>query len=109
MRLLNHLSEIVEAEAPELRRYRPCEVIAGFTLSMRRELNFSYECRSAERIAANLAACPEIVVPHIYWQWSGERLNVQDSSAGFPDVISPRWMLPAWIANCWPAEEQTPS
>jgi len=84
LRLLNHLSEIVEAEAPELRRYRPCEVIAGFTLSMRRELNFSYECRSAERIAANLAACPEIVVPHIYWQWSGERLNVQDCIRGIP-------------------------
>ena len=54
LRLLNRLAEIVEAEAPELRRYHPRELMAGFTLSLRRELNFSYECRSAERIAAIL-------------------------------------------------------
>jgi ubiquinone biosynthesis protein len=84
LRLLNRLAEIAEAEVPELRRYHPRELMAGFTLSLRRELDFSYECRSAERIAANLASCPEIVVPRIYWQWSGERLNVQDYISGIP-------------------------
>ncbi len=84
LRLLNRLADIVEAEAPELRRYRPREVMAQFTLSLRRELDFSYECRNAERIAANFAACPEIVAPRIYWQWSGERLNVQDYIHGIP-------------------------
>ena len=84
LRLLKRLAEIVEAEAPELRRYRPCEVMAGFTQSLRRELDFSNECRNAERIAANFAACPEIVVPRIYWQWSGERLNLQDYISGIP-------------------------
>ncbi len=84
LRLLNHLAEIVEAEVPELRRYRPREVIAGFTQSMRRELDFSYECRNAVRIAVNFAECPEIVVPHIHWRWSGERLNVQDYITGIP-------------------------
>ena len=84
LRLLKHLAEIVEAEAPELRRYRPCEVSAGFTLTMRRELNFSSECRNAERIAANFAAHSEIVVPRVHWQWSGERLNVQDYIYGIP-------------------------
>ncbi len=84
LRLLARLAEIVEAEAPELRRYRPREVVRQFTLSLRRELDFSAEGRSAERIAANLAAHPEIVVPRIHWQWTGERLNVQDYIEGIP-------------------------
>ena len=84
LRLLARLAEIVEAEAPELRRYRPREVVRQFTLSLRRELDFSAEGRSAERIAANLAAHPEIVVPRIHWQWTGERLNVQDCIEGIP-------------------------
>jgi ubiquinone biosynthesis protein len=84
LRLLVRLAEIVEAEAPELRRYRPREVVRQFALSLRRELDFSAEGRSAERIAANLAAHPEIVVPRIHWAWTGERLNVQDCIEGIP-------------------------
>ena len=82
LRLLARLAEIVEAEAPELRRYRPREVVRQFTLSLRRELDFSAEGRNAERIAANFADHPEIVVPRIHWPWTGERLNVQDYVEG---------------------------
>lgn len=82
LRLLARLAEIVESEAPELRRYRPREVVRQFTLSLRRELDFSAEGRSAERIAAHFADHPEIVVPHIHWPWTGERLNVQDHVEG---------------------------
>ncbi|HMM45728.1 MAG TPA: AarF/UbiB family protein [Candidatus Macondimonas sp.] len=82
LRLLARLAEIVESEAPELRRYRPREVVRQFTLSLRRELDFSAEGRNAERIAANFADHPEIVVPRIHWPWTGERLNVQDYVEG---------------------------
>ncbi|MBW6494032.1 MAG: ubiquinone biosynthesis protein UbiB [Burkholderiaceae bacterium] len=82
LRLLSRLAEIFEAEAPELGRYRPREVVRQFTLSLRRELDFSAEGRSAERIAANFAAHPEIIVPCIHWPWTCERLNVQDYIEG---------------------------
>ncbi|GLT24400.1 putative protein kinase UbiB [Zoogloea oryzae] len=84
LRLLARLAEIVEAEAPDLRRYRPREVVRQFAHSLRRELDFSAEGRNAERIAASFADQPEIVVPRIHWQWSGERLNVQDFIEGVP-------------------------
>lgn len=84
LRLLARLAEIVEAEAPDLRRYRPREVVRQFAHSLRRELDFSAEGRNAERIAASFAEQPEIVVPRIHWQWSGERLNVQDFIEGVP-------------------------
>lgn len=84
LRLLNRLTAIVEAQATDLRRYRPREVMAQLTQSLRRELDFSYEGRNAERIAATFATNREIVVPRVHWQWSGERLNVQDYISGIP-------------------------
>lgn len=84
LRLLKRLAEIVESEAPDLRRYRPKEVVRQFTLSLRRELDFSAEGRSAERIAANFEVQADIVIPRIYWEWTCERLNVQDYIDGIP-------------------------
>ena len=84
LRLLDRLAEIIEKEMPELARYRPREVIRQFAHSLRRELDFSAEGRHAERIAALFVGSPEIVVPRIHWQWTGERLNVQDFIEGIP-------------------------
>ncbi|NMF87597.1 ABC1 kinase family protein [Aromatoleum petrolei] len=84
LRLLARLAEIVEAEAPDLRRYRPCQVVREFTLSLRREIDFAAECRYAERVAASFIGHPEIVIPRVHWQWCGERLNVQDYVEGIP-------------------------
>lgn len=84
LRLIKRLAEILESEAPDLRRYHPREVVRQFTLSLRRELDFSAEGRSAERIATSFEAHPEIVIPRIYWTWTCERLNVQDYIEGIP-------------------------
>ncbi|WP_341650234.1 ABC1 kinase family protein [Thauera humireducens] len=84
LHLLARLADIVESEAPDLRRYHLREVVREFTLSLRRELDFAAECRNAERIASHFADHPEIVIPAIHWSWSGERLNVQDYVEGIP-------------------------
>ncbi|MFN3986788.1 MAG: ABC1 kinase family protein [Rhodocyclaceae bacterium] len=121
LRLLTRLADIIEAEAPDLRRYHLREVVRQLTLSLRREMDFAAECRSAERIAAcfagpgdgagsrsdhhvvadeaGLSAADEvvpesaearpdargdIVIPHIHWQWTCERLNVQECIVGIP-------------------------
>ncbi|MEN5059850.1 AarF/UbiB family protein [Luteimonas sp. TWI1416] len=82
LRLLARLAEIVESQAPDLRRYRPVEVVRQFDASLRRELDFAAECRNAERIAANFADDPAVLVPRVHWQWTCERLNVQDRVVG---------------------------
>lgn len=84
LRLLARLAEIVEAQAPDLRRYRPDEVVQQFAASLRRELDFAAECRNAERIAANFAGFDGILIPRVHWQWTCERLNVQDHVDGIP-------------------------
>ncbi len=82
LRLLNRLVDVMEDEDSELQRYHPREVIRQFTQSLRRELDFAAECRNAERIAENFQENPNIVIPKVYWEWTGERLNVQEYISG---------------------------
>ncbi|MES2244869.1 MAG: AarF/UbiB family protein [Pseudomonadota bacterium] len=104
LRWLARLAKLAEGESPELRAFRPQEVVRQFSQSLRRELDFAGECRNAEHIAENFAdytdkdeptddasaeAAPEpppvlpiIVIPRVYWQWTGERVCVQEFIAG---------------------------
>ncbi|TWQ53836.1 2-polyprenylphenol 6-hydroxylase [Xanthomonas vasicola] len=84
LRLLARLAEIVETRAPDLKRYRPADVVQQFTVSLRRELDFAAEGRNAERIAANFAHDAQVVVPTVYWEWTCESLNVQEFIDGIP-------------------------
>jgi ubiquinone biosynthesis protein len=94
LRWLMRLSELAESESPELRSFRPKEVVRQFAQSLRRELDFAVESRNAERIAANFSnysdtsekldikPAPPIVIPRVYWQWTGERVCVQEYIEG---------------------------
>ncbi len=84
LRLLNRLVDIIENDATEFRRYHPRQIVRQFTQSLRRELDFAAECRSAERVADNLSDDENIVIPKVYWEWTGERLNVQEYIEGIP-------------------------
>ncbi len=82
LRLLQRIVDIAESESPEFRRFHPKEILRQFNQSLRRELDLAGECRNAERVAANLADDPNIIIPNVYWQWTGERLNVQEYIEG---------------------------
>ncbi len=82
LRLLRRLAELAEREWPALQRYQPRALVRQFASSLGRELDLRTECRNAERIAANLGANVNIVVPAIYWQWVSRRLNVQSYIVG---------------------------
>ena len=82
LRLLHRIVEIAQSESSEIRRFHPKEVLRQFNQSLNRELDLAAECRNAERVAANLADDPNIKIPNVYWQWTGERLNVQEYIQG---------------------------
>lgn len=113
LRWLSRLAELIEMGNSELRHFHWQEVVGQFTSSLRRELDFAAECRNAEQIAANFAGYsgpdypphpsfdrvagpnqaekaelrsmpPMIVIPKVYWQWTGERVCVQEYIAGIP-------------------------
>ncbi|MBH2044512.1 MAG: ubiquinone biosynthesis protein UbiB, partial [Comamonadaceae bacterium] len=104
LRWLARLAELADRESPELHAFRPQEMVRQFAQSLRRELDFAGECRNAEHIAENFsgytdqdertgditaeaapepsAVLPIIVIPRVYWQWTGERVCVQEFIAG---------------------------
>ena len=84
LRLLARLAAVIETELPDLRVYRPQQIVRELSRSLQRELNLASECRNAERIAANMAPLPFIVVPRVHWALTSERINVQDFVDGVP-------------------------
>lgn len=112
LRWLSRLAEVIETGNSELRHFRGQDIVRQFTQSLRGELDFAAECRSAERIASNFVdytgpahprddslldddataealaephpPLPIIVMPKVYWQWTGERVCVQDYIEGIP-------------------------
>lgn len=108
LRWLARLAEVAGAEIPELNRYRPQEFVRQFAQSLRRELDFATEGRNADRIRENFASffdsvsgsgprsqmaaeasfkpstAHPIIIPRVYWQWTGERVCVQEFVDGIP-------------------------
>ena len=82
LRLLRRVAELVEAEIPEARRYRPAEIAAQFAASLEREVDFASETRNIERFAKNFAGDPHIVIPRIYPEWTSDTLLVQEHVQG---------------------------
>lgn len=84
LRLLDRLAALAESEFPVLKPYGPQRLVREFARSLRRELDLAAECRSAERVAANLAPLGFVTIPRVHWQYTGTRLNVQDWVDGVP-------------------------
>jgi ubiquinone biosynthesis protein len=82
LRLLQRIVDIAESESSDLRRFHPREILRQFNQSLRRELDLAGECRNAERVALNLAENPYVIIPKVYWQWTGEKINVQEYIQG---------------------------
>lgn len=84
LRLLERLAQLAEDEWPDLRPYQPAGLVRQLGRSLRRELDLQSECHNAERIAAHFARREHIVIPTVYWDWTGERVNVQQRIDGIP-------------------------
>ena len=84
LRLLSRLAEIAEEQLPNAHLYRPRALVHQFASALRSELNLATECRNAERAVANLPDDSVLVIPKVCWQWTCERLNVQELIEGIP-------------------------
>lgn len=84
MRLLTYLALLAENNVPELATYHPKKIVQQFIKSLQNELNFMTEGQNAEQVAANFEGNDRIVIPKIYWEWTKERLNVQEFVEGIP-------------------------
>ncbi|WP_145067364.1 AarF/UbiB family protein [Engelhardtia mirabilis] len=76
LRLLERFAELTEQELPELRRYRPVQMVRLFSRTLREELDLSLEARNTELIGRNLADDEFVEVPEVIDEFTRERLLV---------------------------------
>jgi len=86
MRLIAHLASLAEKHMPELAAYHPQQVVQYFVKSLQNELNFMTEGHNADQVAANFEGHEQIVIPKIHWEWTRQRINVQEFVDGIPGV-----------------------
>ena len=84
LRLLRRVSELIESEIPEARRYRPAEVAAQFARTLEREADFVTETRNVQRFAKNFTGDPNVIIPRIYPEYTSDVLLVQEHVDGIP-------------------------
>ena len=82
LRLLSHVAHLLADTDSDWKRFKPEEIVSYLASALRDELDFTREGHHCDLIAATFTEHPEIVFPKIYWQWSGERLLVQDYIRG---------------------------
>jgi len=84
LRIMSHIARLVEAEFPETRRYQPRQVVQHFAKSLRRELDLAAEARNIQRFGEKFAADETVLIPKVYWDYTGQTMNVQQRIDGIP-------------------------
>lgn len=86
LRLIAQLAGIVEKASAEARRFSPSAMMRQLAEAISEELDFTTEGRNADRLRADFAHEPRVVVPNIHWAWTSETLLVMD----YIDGVLPR-------------------
>ena len=103
LRLIAQLAAIVEAASAEARRFAPAAMMRRLAEAVLEELDFTMEGRNADRLRADFAREPRVVVPDIHWAWTSETLLVMDYVEGVPprdgDTLRAAGIDPSAIAE----------
>ena len=105
--LMLQLAEILETRVDL--GFSPVGVVHEFARSASRELDYGLEARNAGRFAVNLRENENVVVPHIYKEYSTTRVLTMTRIEGYklnaPEVMAlpdaERKLLAENIAECW--------
>jgi ubiquinone biosynthesis protein len=82
LRILEHAAKLLESELPDSRRYDPVHMVAQFGRSLNRELDLAKEARNIDQFARNFADDPNVEIPRVYWEFTNNRVNVQEEIVG---------------------------
>lgn len=82
LRLMSHATHIVEREWPEMARYKPQEQMRHLAHGLNGELDLANEGRNCELLASLFEDRDDIIFPKIYWEWTSERVLVQEFMQG---------------------------
>jgi ubiquinone biosynthesis protein len=82
-RLLRRLARLAERRMPEVARLRPDELLRAFSEGLSSEMDLAAEARAGEEVGQFLSRLG-ITVPKFYWEYTSQRVNVQQRLKGSP-------------------------
>lgn len=80
--ILQTFARLLERYIPEIKIYDPVGMVEEFTRSIRKELDFRIEGRSAERFREIFKDSKTIYVPEVIWELSGKNILTIEYSSG---------------------------
>ena len=86
LRMLEHAAKLLESEVPDSRRYDPVHIVAQFRRSLSRELDLAKEARNIDQFARDFVDDPLVKIPRVYWEFTNDRVNVQEEIVGMAGV-----------------------
>jgi ubiquinone biosynthesis protein len=86
LRILDHAAKLLESEMPDARRYDPVHIVSQFRRSLNRELDLAKEARNIDQFARHFADDPLVKIPKVYWEFTNDRVNVQEEIVGLAGV-----------------------
>jgi ubiquinone biosynthesis protein len=103
LRIMEHAARLLESEMPDIRRYDPVHIVSQFRRSLSRELDLAKEARNIEQFARHFADDPLVKIPRVYWEFTNDRVNVQEQVIGtagvVPDNLRARGLDPKLLAT----------
>ncbi len=84
LRILEHLARLVEFDMPEMRRFRPVQIVGQLQRSLMNELDLAKEARNLAVFARNFDDDDIVRVPKVFMEYCGEIVNVQEELLGVP-------------------------
>ncbi len=82
MHILGALAEALETYVPELKPYRPTQIIEEFSRNITWELDFVHEASATARFREDFLDDKRIRVPIIYWDLTGPEVLTQEYLTG---------------------------
>lgn len=82
IQVLRLLARLVERYLPESRIYHPVQLVDEFAFTIRREMDFTVEGASAERMRQNFRGASWVVVPTIFWELSTSSILIMERLKG---------------------------
>jgi len=87
LRIMEHAARLLESEMPDSRRYDPVHIVSQFRRSLNRELDLAKEARNIDQFARHFADDPLVKIPRVYWEFTNDRVNVQEQMIGMVGVL----------------------
>lgn len=84
LRLIGYMARLADQQMLDLQLYQPKAMAQQFSRSLLREMDLAQECRHADRARHLILKEGLMIIPKVYWEYTCERLNVQERMVGIP-------------------------